>query len=332
MNCIILAASLVRFLDPWTQAVQTDEPGKGLEMSFEQGYWAVPCGLVDPLANKPSPRVIHTCFRVSDERFPDWDENKPSPLFKVNQVGYLPDRPKYAYAGAWLGPRIGAWKPKAQLAGWELVDAASGRAVLKREGPGEPKVRVPDSVSKEGIPFTGEETYEMDFSEVKDEGVYFVRIPGIGRSADFRISSDAAIEAFRVHMSGLYHKRCGIEKSPRRTRWPSGACHLEAVRARFPPEEGKLEPKVKWFEIIRDSTDWNGESVKVAGGWHDAADYDRRPWHLNIVNDLCAVYLMRPGNFCDGQLSIPESENGSQPLYAGITFHKDKTSDYEDSK
>jgi hypothetical protein len=29
---------------------------------------------------------------------------------------------------------------------------------------------------------------------------------------------------------------------------------------------------------------------------------------------------------------IPESENGSQPLYAGITFHKDKTSDYEDPK
>lgn len=27
---------------------------------------------------------------------------------------------------------------------------------------------------------------------------------------------------------------------------------------------------------------------------------------------------------------IPESNNGSQPLYDGLTFHKDKQSDYED--
>jgi endoglucanase len=32
--------------------------------------------------------------------------------------------------------------------------------------------------------------------------------------------------------------------------------------------------------------------------------------HLNIVNDLCAVYLMKPQNFYDGQLSIPENANG----------------------
>ena len=52
------------------------------------------------------------------------------------------------------------------------------------------------------------------------------------------------------------------------------------------------------------------KSVSAPGGWHDAADYDRRPYHLRIVNDLATVYLMKPENFIDGQLNIPESGNG----------------------
>ena len=37
--------------------------------------------------------------------------------------------------------------------------------------------RVDDATTKEGTPFTGEFTYEMDFSSVTNEGTYFVRIP-----------------------------------------------------------------------------------------------------------------------------------------------------------
>ena len=195
------------------------------------------------------------------------------------------------------------------MAAWELVDATSGNVVLRRDEA--PVLRIPDAKSKEGVPFTGENTYEMDFSSVTNAGTYFVRIPGVGRSEDFRISAASAEDAFRIHMLGLYQKRCGIAKSEPYTHWTSGACHQTAVRGIFPPEEGKLEPNAKWFEIIRDNTDWKGgEHVQVAGGWHDAADYDRRPVHLNIVNDLCAVYLMRPQNFYDGQLSLPENANG----------------------
>ena len=168
-----------------------------------------------------------------------------------------------------------------------------------------------DAVTKEGAPLTGEETYEMDFSSVTNEGTYFVRIEGVGRSADFRIWLGAAEDAFRVHMGGLYQKRCGIAKCEPYTHWTAGACHTNVVRGTFAPEEGKIPKDVRWFEIIRHNTDWeNGERLSVAGGWHDAADYDRRPEHLNIVNDLCAVYLMKPSNFPDGQLAIPENANG----------------------
>ena len=316
---LVIAASLLRFLDPYTSVYQTDDAAEGAALVSEPGYWPVPQGLVDPFVEwgKWKPRVVHAVFRVQYEPFAEYDPEKPSPLFKVNQVGYLPDAPKFAYAGAWLGPELGAWKPrwgeerkgKSEGGRWELVDAKTG--VVAFVSPVPPVLRVQDGLSKDGVPFTGEETYEMDFSSVTNEGTYFVRISGVGRSSAFRIAASAAEDAFRVHMGGLYQKRCGIAKEEPYTHWTSGACHTNVVRGTFAPDEGKLSAKVRWFDIIRDNTDWeHGERLRLAGGWHDAADYDRRPMHLNIVNDLCAVYLMRPENFRDGQLAIPENSNG----------------------
>ena len=303
------AATRVRYLDPYTQLWQTDEASAGRACAAEPGYWPAPNGLVDPLAQKLAPRIIHSVYRQRATPFPDYDPAVPSALFKVNQVGYQPDQPKFAYLGAWLGPRLGAWRPHGELGAWRVVDAACGETVY---APGTPPVhRVADRTTKEGAPFTGEQTYEMDFSSVTNEGVYYVAVDGVGRSADFRIGRGAAEEAFRVHMGGLYQKRCGIAKTEPWTHWTAGACHTNVVRGVFAPEEGTLPKGVRWFDIIRQSTDWTGgERLTLAGGWHDAADYDRRPAHLAVVNDLCAAYLMRLGNFRDGQLAIPESANG----------------------
>ena len=308
---LILAAAMLRFLDPYTSVYQTDVPDEGRRLALEPGYWPVPQGLVDPLAKKPQARIVHAVFRRQDVPFADYAPEQPSPLFKVNQVGYLPNAPKFAYVGAWLGPNFGPWKPRKPMTEWRLVEAQTGAVVLRRVGGDAPCQRMPDGETKEGAPFTGEETYELDFSSVTNEGTYYVQIPDVGRSATFRIAASAAEEAFRVHMGGLYQKRCGIAKEEPYTHWTAGACHTSVVRGSFAPEEGTLSKKVRWFDIIRHNTDWeNGERLHVVGGWHDAADYDRRPMHLNIVNDLCAIYLMRPQNFRDGQLAIPENANG----------------------
>ena len=299
------------FLDPYTVLIQTDDDREGRSLASEPGYWAIPNGQKDPLAKKPKARVLHCVYRCSETPWPDYDPAQPSPVFKINQVGYMPGQTKFAYMGAWLGPEFGAWRPHAPLKGWELVDAGTGETVMRKSGGDEPRHRVDDSTTKEGTPFTGEFTYEMDFSSVTNEGTYFVRVDGVGRSENFRIWRGAAEEAFRVHMGGLYQKRCGIAKTEPYTHWTSGACHTNVVRGTFAPEEGILPKGIKWFDVIRYNTDWeNRERIAVSGGWHDAADYDRRPAHLSVVNALCAVYLMKPGNFRDGQLAIPENANG----------------------
>ena len=105
------------------------------------------------------------------------------------------------------------------------------------------------------------------------------------------------------------------------------ACHRHVLRGTFPPhdshyqEGGRNRPygfttasgqsiRVNHFQLIDRNRPRETEPLTAAGGWHDAADWDRRPQHLGIVADLAAVYLMKPENFSDGQLNLPESANG----------------------
>ena len=249
----------------------------------------------------------------------------PTPVIKVNQVGYVPHSRKYAYAGAWLGP-AGAL-PLKSFAGkkFRVVDSANG--AVKFEGA--LALRRDDPKMKE-TPSTGEEVLEIDLTKLTAEGEYRIVIDGIGTSMPFKVSEEALAEAWGVHMQGLFNKRCGIEKRPPWTQWTADACHLNVYRGVHPPDEwsygstmfpadgkpiiaknGKPH-KFKHFPTIKASMglcDTN-KVLHLPGGYHDAADYDRRPMHLIIPRALSLVYLMNPGKFSDGQLSIPESGNG----------------------
>lgn len=254
-------------------------------------------------------------------------EKTPSALFKINQLGYAPRAGrKYAYLGAWLGDA--GPMPMGKYFGkpFELCDAATGKAVFT----GIVTARIADPKTKEGTPFTGEETAELDFSAFSTPGRYYLRVAGIGRSEEFPVDGRSVAEAFYIHARGLYHKRCGIAKEKPYTNWTLLICHTEVYRGTFPPDNGhygaaKKGEKRDWgffdaagnsiavnhFKLINQNPPPPGaEKLFLPGGWHDAADFDRRPYHLSIVGDLAAAYLIRPENFSDGQLNIPESGNG----------------------
>ena len=248
----------------------------------------------------------------------------PTPLFRINQIGYLPAARKYAYLGAWLGT-AGAMPLHQALDGrpFRLADAADGRTVFT----GNLKKRPDDPVNADGAPFTGEEVLELDFSEFTRPGTYYLAVDGVGRSENFRIGDDTMAEAFYIHARGLYHQRCGIAREKPWTNWTAPACHLHCFRGTFPPEERHYSSgpdnrewgfrtadgkslSVNHFLLIEQNAPAVPEPLDAPGGWHDAADWDRRPQHLSIVGDLSAVYLLKPENFCDGQLNLPESGNG----------------------
>ena len=256
-----------------------------------------------------------------------YDPGKPTPVFKVNQVGYMPKARKYAYLGAWLaaaGPLpLKAFDGKP----FEVVDEASGSVALsgtlksRREDP------VFDDQKGLTVPFTGEEVLEIDLTPVVKPGRYFIRVAGIGRSRAFNVDDKAIAFAWGVHMQGLFNKRCGIEKKAPYTQWPAPACHLSVYRGVHPPDNYSCimpEDGAPLFDAKGKKVEFTGfniisaneaqlkdkSRVEISGGYHDAADYDRRPMHLDIPRALALLYLLRPQNFTDSQLNIPESGNG----------------------
>ncbi len=323
----------------------------------KSGFWLNPTGLFRADGNPGGEKITHNAeiayfvFLQLDRALlpneelaialPDGSIAKythtldaPSALYKYNQVGYAQNAThKYAYLGAWLGT-AGAM-PLKQYSGKPFnIHRADDASVVYT---GTIRLRNNDPREDNGAPYTGEETLELDFSRFNTAGRFYFTIDGIGRSEEFAIGDDGVAESFYIHARGLYHKRCGIAKDSKYTNWPSASCHETVYRGNFPAHERHYgaggrnrdygfsdalgnSVSVKTFDLIDDCSPRNAPAVTVHGGWHDAADYDRRPLHLEIVGDLATVYLLRPQNFCDGQLNIPESGNGIPDILDEATW------------
>ncbi|MBF0544748.1 MAG: glycoside hydrolase family 9 protein [Candidatus Riflebacteria bacterium] len=265
---------------------------------------------------------------------------------KVNQVGYLASASKkIAYLGMWAGP-MGAVDFSSfdgtafQVYRWESGQKWNeGNATGTSLFSGKIKLRAAEKSQRfKEIPITGEDVYEMDFSDFKESGRFCIVVPGLGRSWPFKVSEDTYGEVFFTVMKGIFAQRCGIELKPPYSNWTRNACHLKSFRGGFPPEipnsmnnwynsdkydktssgpvvqfgfrdsSGKPE-RIGTFEVIQ-CTKTQEKLEKITGGWHDAADFDRRTAHFEGTLDLCAAFEMYPEKFCDGQLEIPESGNG----------------------
>ena len=267
------------------------------------------------------------------ERIPfTYDAKAPSPLFKINQVGYVSwAKEKYAYLGMWLGTGGALHLPfdSKSPPSFELLEMPSERVVLAKRL----RRRMNDVANRDGTPWTGEEVWEMDFSSVTNEGSYCLSVRDVGRSDTFRIAEDAADPAYRVHLGGLRHLRCGA------------TCHKTVRRGVFPPDDGEYKPcegrqagfyemngkplEVYHFGLIESTESLAGEEIAVPGGWHDAADYDRRPGHLAVVDSLVALARARPdlGEILDeaewglGHLRAAQQKDGGVGTWIETTRH-----------
>lgn len=295
------------------------DPGCQITRNAELVHFAY-LKLAQPLPDRARVKVT-TPDQLSAEFTYD-DTRTLSRAIKVNQVGYAAEAGrKYGYFGLWLGT-LGPM-PTRQWVDREFHlrnaenDAVvyTGRLALRSE---EQYTRKDDKL----VPLIGEEVVEMDFSDWQTPGRYYLQIPGIGRSWEFVIGDDAIGRAFYVQTRGLFQQRSGIAKTTEHTQWPIGADHKISWRGHFAPND--LQYSVKSGCI----TNAAGEAVKltpfemvaatatdealpdVYGGWWDAGDFDRRPYHFAVVDALLSVYLLFPENFSDHQLDLPESGNG----------------------
>jgi endoglucanase len=172
---------------------------------------------------------------------------------RTNGVGFRPERGKRA----------------------SLVGAASEFSVRTVEGG--TVVFEGDLSGEIAAPDSGESVRVADFSELRDPGEYYVSVPGVGKSAPFRIGEDAFTEAYRGLMAGLYGLRCGtdVRFEWRGQEFMHGECH---------------------------ESDNPGH-----GGWHDAGDYGK---YTNNGAFSLAMVLFAWEHFGDRiekiELDIPE--------------------------
>ena len=234
---------------------------------------------------------------------------------KVNQYGYLPDaKEKYGYLGMWAGD-LNAIDFGLCAKVFEVRDAethaavSTGKIELRRnatyrlqdgkQAPDPKKVKGPETVYKQDLSY--EDVYQLDLSALTTPGRYYVAIPGVGRSFTFRIGRDVYKTAFKILMNGLFHQRCGIELKEPYTKHYRPACH------RHNTEYATAGIKTGWRELSKFATD--GKKHDLCGGHHDAGDWNPRS-HLDVAERLFLLYELNPGAFTDGQLNIPEKENG----------------------
>ncbi|MEX0776281.1 MAG: glycoside hydrolase family 9 protein [Phycisphaeraceae bacterium] len=241
-----------------------------------------------------------------------------SRAIKVNQLGYLPNAGrKLAYMGAHLykfGPLDLSHADR-----FEVVSVATGKAVfsgavklIEADPRFAPTRASPDPARRPRM--YGENVYELDFTGLKETGAFFISVPGVGRSWPFRHDADVYGEGFFVAMRGLYHQRAGVPLTEPFTPWTRDKASTDPVYeskvVALPPHVVDRPKDYDVFDIIGGSIDRSRQTDDVAGGWHDAADWDRNLGHYAAVFDLLNAFELAPQRFSDGQLRIPESGNG----------------------
>ena len=255
-----------------------------------------------------------------------FDESKSvSRSIQANQVGYLPDAPKFAYVGCWFGSF-----PDAKFAGgagarkcanaklavsslafdappqFEIVDEKSGKPVKK--GTAKFVFSGNEKESKK-TSYAASNVWELDFADVRTPGRYFIRIPGVGRSLSFHVDKAVYEKALKVQALGVYEQRCGIALDPKLTRgWERIACHAGGVVASTCARV--KNPEFAPFDKnVVNGADGKPLVLKASGGHHDAGDYNPRS-HLDVAQALLNCYELKPTAFTDGQFAVPERGNG----------------------
>ena len=236
-----------------------------------------------------------------------------SPSIKVSHAGYEATAPyKTADIYLWMGDGGGRDFGRLEGAPWHLHDlrtgeiAHSGKLNFRMKATPEPH---------SGLDLTRSDVWECDFSEFSKPGTYRLVVEGVGASAPFKVTSGVFAEPFRVAMQGMFYQRMGCDEEP-------GGGYPKARQPLFrqgvDPEEfvvylsarnmvtGRNPDDRKWY-----AEDLTGEIVEATwGGWSDAYDNDQRPVNFVCVFDLLLAYTLNPEAFTDGQLFIPERDNG----------------------
>ncbi|HTL67270.1 MAG TPA: glycoside hydrolase family 9 protein [Lacunisphaera sp.] len=264
------------------------------------------------------------------------------PAVHVNEEGYLPNRPKKAFVGYYLGS-LGELDV-AEGTGFQVVDAATGAVVFS----GSLARRADAGWSYAPAPY--QQVCEADFTGFNTPGRYRVLVPGLGASVPFRIDEGIAMDFARAYALGLYHQRCGSANAMPYTRFTHDACHVNPaaipsgagfdftwsivaqeanilnsnnptqIAARLTSEAAMLYPFV------------NKGSIDVSGGHHDAGDYSKYTTNsAALIHTLVFSADSLAGAGSLDNLGVPESGDGISDLLQEAKIEADFLAKMQDA-
>ena len=143
---------------------------------------------------------------------------------------------------------------------------------------------------------TGDLVQEADFSQLKQEGSFYLSVPGVGRSWDFAVGKNVFEHTYYTAMRGFYGQRCGtaVDMGTEFPGYSHPACHLHGE--------------------FQSSAGASGERDNV-GGWHDAGDYGRYVVNSGIsTGTLLWAWEIYGAKLESISLKIPESGNGTPDI------------------
>ncbi len=280
------------------------------------------------LQENASYTVAFNGLPIPDQTFDYKPMELRSEAIHVSQIGFCPNDPvKRAFLSCWLGDGGGVVYPSDLQ--FHLIKASNRTRVYS----GLCRLTKPKKATDEDAyhrNFTLANVYEMDFSAVREQGLYQVYVEGIGCSYPFRISPQVWKEAFITSARGFYHQRSGIDLGPpftsfRRPRsfHPADGVKVYASSTRLMDTRNGLsrsDPN-NFRNLVAGKTD---ELVTNAwGGYMDAGDWDRRIQHLIASLYLLDLGAMFPDFTTSVSLNIPESTNALPDVVDEALFNLD---------
>ncbi|HCE58384.1 MAG TPA: hypothetical protein DER09_11275 [Prolixibacteraceae bacterium] len=153
---------------------------------------------------------------------------------------------------------------------------------------------------------SGDTLKRADFSSLKTEGTYKIKIPGFGESYPFEISKTVLRKAAYASLKSYYYQRSSYElTAPYAGLWARPAGHPDT-------------------QCILHASIGKSGTISSPGGWYDAGDYGKYVINAGIsVATMLSFYENFNSYFADSTILIPESGNGQNDLLDEVKFELD---------
>jgi hypothetical protein len=145
---------------------------------------------------------------------------------------------------------------------------------------------------------SGLTTRLADFTNLQQQGIYKIAVPGVADSYPFRIAPHVLTPVAKAALKGYYYQRSAMPLSPQYAgEWSRPAGHPDTSVVVHPSAATAQRP--------------SGTVISTPGGWYDAGDYNKYVVNSGItMGTLLDAYEDFPGFFDTLHTNIPESGNG----------------------